>query len=57
MKRCVSNQSGIAALVALLLVAMLTLIGLAAVSNSDDEITIAGMFLLHKVSHVGQLER
>ena len=37
-----ANQSGIAALVAILMVAMLTLIGLAAVSNSDDEVAIAG---------------
>jgi len=42
MNKYVSDQSGIATLIALLLVAMLTLIGLAAISNSDDDIKIAG---------------
>ncbi len=35
-------ESGIATLIALLLVGMLTMIGLAAMSTSDDEVTIAG---------------
>ena len=35
------NESGFAALVALLMVGMLTLIGLAALSTSEDEITMS----------------
>ena len=42
MKRYMTNETGMATLIALLMVAMLTLIGLAAISNSDDEIQIAG---------------
>ena len=37
-----ANQSGVATLVALLMIGMLLLIGLAAISTTDDEITIAG---------------
>ncbi|MCK4574059.1 MAG: hypothetical protein KAU36_06795, partial [candidate division Zixibacteria bacterium] len=36
------SEGGFATLIALIMVAMLTLIGLAALSTSDDEITIAG---------------
>ncbi len=36
------SESGIAALIALIMVGMLTLIGLAAISTSDDEVTITG---------------
>lgn len=37
-----NNENGIATLIALIMVGMLTLIGLAALSTSDDEINIAG---------------
>ncbi|MEW6051282.1 MAG: PilX N-terminal domain-containing pilus assembly protein [Candidatus Zixiibacteriota bacterium] len=37
-----SDQSGMAAVMALLMVGMLTLIGLAALSTSDDEVQVAG---------------
>ncbi|MEW5994337.1 MAG: pilus assembly PilX N-terminal domain-containing protein, partial [Candidatus Zixiibacteriota bacterium] len=36
------TERGMAALIALILVAMLTLLGLAAMSTSDDDVTIAG---------------
>ena len=36
------NQSGFATLIALLMVGMLTLLGLAVLSTTDDEVTIAG---------------
>lgn len=36
------NQRGMASLIALIMVAMLTLLGLAALSTSDDEVNIAG---------------
>ena len=36
------SESGFATLIALIMVGMLTLIGLAALSTSDDEVTIAG---------------
>ncbi|PWB68600.1 hypothetical protein C3F09_11325 [candidate division GN15 bacterium] len=42
LKTYVKNERGMAALVALLLVGMLTLIGLAAISTSDDEVQVAG---------------
>jgi hypothetical protein len=38
----INSQRGMAALIALLMVGMLTLLGLAALSISDDEITVAG---------------
>ena len=38
----VTSERGIATLIALIMVGMLTLIGLAALSTSDDEVTIAG---------------
>ena len=38
----INRQDGFAALIALIMVAMLTLIGLAALSTSDDEIEISG---------------
>ena len=41
-KRYLKNERGMAALVAMLLVGMLTLIGLAAISTSDDEVQVAG---------------
>jgi len=41
-KAHITNERGLAALVALLLVGMLTLIGLAALSTSDDEVKVAG---------------
>jgi len=41
-KSYLKNERGIAALVAMLLVGMLTLIGLAALSTSDDEVQVAG---------------
>ena len=37
-----NNQKGVATLIALLMLGMLMLIGLAALSTSDDEVTIAG---------------
>ena len=37
-----SSESGFATLIALVMVGMLTLIGLAALSTSDDEVSIAG---------------
>jgi type II secretory pathway pseudopilin PulG len=37
-----NNENGIATLIALIMVGMLTLIGLAALSTSDDEVNIAG---------------
>ncbi len=42
MKRVLKSQHGMAALIALIMVAMLTLLGLAALSTSDDDVTIAG---------------
>jgi type II secretory pathway pseudopilin PulG len=43
MKRfSLQSESGFATLIALIMVGMLTLIGLAALSTSDDEVTIAG---------------
>ena len=42
MKRILSNQGGFATLIALLMIGMLTLIGLAVLSSSDNEVTIAG---------------
>jgi len=39
---CLKSDRGVATLIALLMVAMLTLIGLAALSTSEDEIQIAG---------------
>ena len=41
-KLYLKNERGLAALVAMLLVGMLTLIGLAALSTSDDEVQVAG---------------
>ena len=41
-KRITQSESGFAALIALIMVGMLTLIGLAAMSTSDDEVTITG---------------
>ena len=41
MKMIVKNENGFAAVIALIMVAMLTLIGLAALSGSDDELSIA----------------
>ncbi len=38
----ITSQRGIATLIALIMVAMLTLLGLAALSTSDDEVNIAG---------------
>ncbi len=40
--RYFQSENGVATLIALLLVGMLTMIGLAAMSTSDDEVTIAG---------------
>ena len=37
-----SSDRGMATLIALIMVGMLTLLGLAAMSTSDDEVTIAG---------------
>jgi len=37
-----TSQSGVATLIALILIGMLTLIGIAAISTSEDEVTIAG---------------
>ena len=42
MKHILKSEKGIASMIALLMVGMLTLIGLAALSTSDDEVTIAG---------------
>ena len=42
MKRILKRQKGFASLIALIMVGMLTLIGLAAMSTSDDEVTITG---------------
>jgi type II secretory pathway pseudopilin PulG len=42
MKTRVTNERGVATLVALLMIGMLLLIGLAALSTTDDEIAIAG---------------
>ncbi len=42
MKRLLYNQHGMASLIALIMVAMLTLLGLAALSTSEDEVNIAG---------------
>ncbi|MDF1544365.1 MAG: hypothetical protein P1R58_04605 [bacterium] len=42
MNKILTRQDGFAALIAIIMVAMLTLIGLAALSTSDDEIQIAG---------------
>lgn len=41
-KHSMNNERGMAALVALIMVGMLTLIGLAALSTSDDEVAISG---------------
>jgi len=38
----INNKRGMASLIALIMVAMLTLLGLAALSTSDDEVSIAG---------------
>ncbi len=38
----INSERGMAALIALMMIAMLTLLGLAALSSSDDEVTIAG---------------
>jgi Tfp pilus assembly protein PilX len=38
----INNERGMASLIALIMVAMLTLLGLAALSTSDDEVSIAG---------------
>lgn len=40
MKKYLNNNSGMAALIALIMVGMLTLIGIAAMSTSDDEVSI-----------------
>lgn len=42
MRKQISSQSGFATLIALIMVAMLSLIGLAALSTSDDDANIAG---------------
>lgn len=42
MKYIIKSEKGVASMIALLMVGMLTLIGLAALSTSDDEVTIAG---------------
>jgi hypothetical protein len=42
MRRLLYNQRGMASLIALIMVAMLTLLGLAALSTSEDEVNIAG---------------
>ncbi len=42
MRKQISSQSGFATLIALIMLAMLSLIGLAAVSTSDDDANIAG---------------
>ncbi len=41
-RRILNSETGVATLIALLMVGMLLLIGLAALSTSDDEVTIAG---------------
>jgi len=41
-KMRITNERGMATLIALIMVAMLTLLGLAALSTSDDEVSIAG---------------
>jgi Tfp pilus assembly protein PilX len=40
--RLIKNQRGVATLIALIMMTMLTLIGLAALNTSDDEVSIAG---------------
>ena len=45
MYNMIQNENGMAALIALIMVGMLTLIGLAMMSTSDDEITITGNML------------
>ncbi|MDD5426720.1 MAG: hypothetical protein PHN52_09590 [candidate division Zixibacteria bacterium] len=40
--KCLKSQRGFVTLIALIMVGMLTLIGLAALSTSDDEVSIAG---------------
>ncbi len=42
MNKILKSDDGFAAIIALIMVAMLTLLGLAALSTSDDELTIAG---------------
>ncbi|MBU0983835.1 MAG: hypothetical protein KKA42_08195, partial [candidate division Zixibacteria bacterium] len=42
MKRIMTSERGVATLIALIMLGLLTLIGLAALSTSDDEVTIAG---------------
>ena len=42
MNKRLKSQKGFAALIALIMVAMLTLVGIAALSTSDDEMSIAG---------------
>lgn len=42
MRKILKSQDGFAALIALIMIGMLTLIGLAALSTSDDEMNIAG---------------
>ena len=42
MLRKLRNEDGFTALIALIMVSMLTLLGIAALSTSDDEVTIAG---------------
>ncbi|MCP4683837.1 MAG: hypothetical protein GY867_00155 [bacterium] len=42
MTKHLTSQRGVATLIALILVGMLTLIGIAAISTSEDEVTIAG---------------
>lgn len=41
-KTCLKSDRGMAAVIALIMVGMLTLLGLAALSSSDDEVSIAG---------------
>jgi len=41
-KRCLRSERGFATLIALIMVGLLTLIGLAALSTSDSEVSIAG---------------
>ncbi len=42
MKRTLQSERGIATIIALILVGMLTLLGIAALTTSDDEVSIAG---------------
>ncbi|HEX2897849.1 MAG TPA: PilX N-terminal domain-containing pilus assembly protein, partial [candidate division Zixibacteria bacterium] len=41
-RRILRSQNGVATLIALIMMTMLTLIGLAAMNTSDDEVSIAG---------------